>query len=128
MGVLMARNALPSSVIAWAPSSLPEAGVERFGGIFGGRPPVLVIAIPLNGRSEAVLEVTISRPPPEFVAQFGRVDGVPQIMTGPVRDIVVCVSILTHDRQDQLDNSLVVLFAVRADEIRLSDSAIFQDL
>src|SRR5690606_36251439 len=49
-------------------SSLAFARVEGLGGVLGGRPPVLVVAIPLDRGREARLEIGEARHPPELLA------------------------------------------------------------
>ncbi len=68
-----------------------------------------------------------TRRPAELGAQLRGVDGVAQIVTGAVRDVVVGVGGLAHLREDQLDDGLVVLLAVGADQVRLADLALLQD-
>ena len=60
--------------------------------------------------------------PAELVAQLGGVDGVAQVVAGPVHHVVVGVRGLAHVLEDQLDDVLVVLLAVGADQVGLADA------
>src|SRR5579862_7930772 len=51
-----------------------------------GPPPRLVVAIPLNGLRDAVIEVRLRRPPER--AQFRGADGIAAIVSGTVRDML----------------------------------------
>ena len=67
------------------------------------------------------------RRPTELGAQFGRVDRVPAVMARTVLHPVERVLILAHHPQDHAQHGDVVLFAVRADQIRLADTTLRQD-
>ena len=64
---------------------------------------------------------------PSSVRRAWRVDRVPQVVPGAVHDVVVCVRGLAEGREDQLDDLLVVLLAVGADEIGLADLALLEN-
>ncbi len=67
------------------------------------------------------------RPPAEFGAQLGRVDGIAQIVPCAVGDMVKRVGGLAHQGQDHFDDGFIVLFTVGTDEVRLTDATLFQD-
>mgnify|MGYP000217061464 CR=1 FL=1 len=67
------------------------------------------------------------RRPAQFGAQFGRVDRVAAVMARTVLDPVERVLRLTHHLEDHAKHGDVILFAVRADQIRLADTALRQD-
>ena len=92
-----------------------------------GRPPRLVVAVPLDRRGEAGLEVAVGRSPAELGAQLRGVDRIAQVVPGAVGDVVVRVARLAHQLEDQLDDVLVVLLAVGADQIGLADLALLED-
>ena len=49
-------------------------------------------------------------------------------MAGAVGDVLVVVGSVVHELQDQLDDLLVVLLAVGADEVGLADAALLNDV
>jgi hypothetical protein len=57
----------------------------------------------------------VARLPTQFGSQFGRIDGIPEVMAGAVGDVVVGVGGLANQGQDQFDNRFVVFLAVRAE-------------
>ena len=65
--------------------------------------------------------------PAEFIAEFGGVDGIAQVVPGPVHHVVVGVRGLAAVLEDQLDDVLVVLLAVDAEQLGLADFALGDD-
>ena len=60
-------------------------------------------------------------PPTELGAQLGRVDGVAQVVTGPIGHVLVVVAGPAQQFEDGLDDLMIVLLPVRADQVGLPD-------
>src|SRR5690606_26679617 len=118
----------PGASLARRPwPSLALRRVEGLGRVLGGRPPVLVRAVPVDGGGEPRAEVRVARRPAELCTQLRGVDRVAQVVAGAVGDMVVCPRRLPHQLEDQLDHVLVVLLAVGTDEVGVPDAAAVED-
>ena len=62
---------------------LPLRRVPGLGGLLGGAPPGLVVAVPRDGLGQAGGEVGVPGPPAELAAELGGVDGVAAVVAGP---------------------------------------------
>ena len=102
-------------------------GVLGLNGRLLGLPPVAVVSVPVNGVLEPGFEVGELRLPTKFGPQLGGVDRVAEVVTRPVLDLVVGIGRLPHHFEDQLKDVLVVLLAVGADQVGLTDLALGQD-
>src|SRR5699024_12307022 len=89
-----------------APGSLPGQGVLGRGGGLLRAPPVLVVAVPVDGGGQAGGEVGELRGPAQLGAQAGGVDRVAQVVPGPVGDVLVVARGAAHDLQHELDHLL----------------------
>ena len=107
---------------------LPLRRVPGLGGLLGGAPPGLVVAVPLDGLGQALREVGVPRPPAELAAELGGVDGVAAVVAEPVADPVEGVLGPAHRAEDLPQDRDVVPLAVRADEVGLAHAASGQDL
>ena len=58
-------------------------------------------AVPVDGGCQARLEVAVLGLPAELVTKLRPVDRVPQVVAGPVGDVVARVAGLPHQLQDQ---------------------------
>ena len=67
------------------------------------------------------------RRPAKLGAQLGRIDRVPTVMARTVLHPVERVLVLPHHLEDHAQHGDVVLLAVRADQIRLTDPSFCQD-
>ena len=109
------------------PCSLALTLVPGLGRGLGGLPPRTVLRVPLDRLREARLEVRVLRRPAELGAQLGRVDRVTAVVARTVLHPIERVLVLPHHPQDHAQHGDVVLLAVRADQIRLADTALRQD-
>lgn len=107
---------------------MPLLGIFSLGRLLGGTPPVLVFAIPSDGLVETLREVRVDWPPAELLLELCRVDGITAIVARTVANPVKRVLRLSHALKDGLQNVDVVLLAVRADEIGLTDSTLREDV
>ena len=97
-------------------------------GGLGRAPPVLIVAVPLDGLPQAFGEVRVARPPAELAAQLGRVDGVAAVVAGAVAHPVEVVRVPAHGLEDHAQDRDVVPLAVRADEVGLPHAALGEDV
>ena len=67
------------------------------------------------------------RSPAELGAQLGRIDRVPTVMARTILHPIERILRLPHHPQNHAKHGDVILFAVRADQIRLADTALGQD-
>ena len=102
--------------------------VARLRGGLGRAPPVLVVAVPLDGLLQAFLEVVVRRAPAELAAQLGRVDGIAAVVAGAIAHPVEVVRVLAHGLEDHAQDRDVVPLAVRADEVGLPHAAPREDV
>ena len=79
--------------------------------------------VPLDRVGEAGLEVGERRHPAELGAQLAGVDGVAQVVAGPVGDVVEGVLAAAHQRRISRTTSRFVLLALGADQVGLADPA-----
>ena len=86
-----------------------------------------MVSVPIDGVLEAGLEVGKFRLPTKLGPELGGVDRVAQVVARPVLDLVVGIGRLAHHFEDQLEDVLVVLFAVGPDQVGLTDLALGQD-
>src|SRR5215207_1437027 len=107
--------------------SLPLRGVPLFRAVLLAGPPCLVVAVPRDRLRESCLEVAEARSPTELLAELRGIDRVAQVVSGTVGDEVVGVGRLAELREDELDDLLVVLLAVGADQVRLADATLLED-
>ena len=101
--------------------------VLGLGGLLGGPPPALVLAVPLDGGREAPGEVGVGGPPAELAAELGGVDRVAAVVAGSVAHPVEGVGRLAHRAQDVAHDGDVVPLAVGADEVGLAGDAAGED-
>ena len=90
-------------------------------------PPCTVPRIPFNRLREARLEIRMPRRPTQPGAQLGRIDRVPTVMARTILHPIERILRLPHHPQNHAKHGDVILFAVRADQIRLADTALGQD-
>ena len=107
--------------------SLALPPVALLGRGLGGLPPGAVPRVPLDRLREARLEVRVPRLPAELGAQLGRVDRVAAVVARAVPDPVERVLALAHHPEDHAQHGDVVPLAVRADQVRLADTALGQN-
>ena len=86
-----------------------------------------MVAVPVDGVGQAVLEVGEPGLPAELVAELARVDGVAQVVPGPVGDLLVGVPRLPEQLEDQTQHLTVVLLAVGTDQVGLAAAATLED-
>ncbi len=86
-----------------------------------GAPPGFVVAVPVDGRGEGRWRSRRRWGSSRFGAEFGGVDGVPQVMAGRSVTRSYASGGLAGDLQDHLHDGFVVFFAVGADEVGLAD-------
>ena len=84
--------------------------------------------VPVNGVLEAGLEVGVFRLPAEFRPQLGGIDGVAQVVTRPILNVVVGVLWLAHQFEDQLEDFPVILLTVGPDQVGLTNLPLGQDI
>ena len=72
-------------------------GVPPLGGLLGGAPPGLVLAVPGDGLGEAGREVGVGRLPAELAAELGRVDRVAAVVGGAVAHPVEVVPVTAEN-------------------------------
>ena len=101
--------------------------VAGLGGLFGGAPPDLVSAVPLDGLRESCGEVRVRRNPTQLAAELGAVDGVAAVVAGAIADPVEVVLGAAEGAQDLAQDREVVALAVGADEVGLPYAAPRQD-
>src|SRR5699024_1268705 len=109
------------------PVSLTGQGVLGLGGGLLRAPPVLVLAVPVDGGLQPGREIGELRGPAQLGAQPGGVDRVAQIVAGPVGDVLIVPRGAAHDLQQQLDHLLVGLLPGGPDEGGLAYLAALQD-
>ena len=102
---------------------LPLLGVLGLGGLLGGAPPGLVVAVPGNRLRQALREVGVGRLPAQLAAELGGVDGVAAVVARAVAHPVEGVVRLPHRAQDVTHHGDVVPLAVGADEVGLAGDA-----
>ena len=107
--------------------SLALALVALLGRGLRGLPPRAVLRIPFDRLPQPGLEVRVPRRPAQFGAQPGRVDRVPTVMARTIPHPIERILRLPHHPQNHAKHGDVILFAVRADQIRLADTALGQD-
>jgi hypothetical protein len=73
------------------------------------------------------LEVRENRLPAELHPELGGVNGVAQVVAGPIRNMIVCFARLTHQLQDRFYDLLVAPLAIGADQICLADLPLGSD-
>ena len=73
--------------------------VLGLGGLLGGAPPVLVLAVPLVGGRQPLGEVGVGGEPSQLAAELGGVDGVSAVVARAVADPVEGVLGLAHGAQ-----------------------------
>ena len=98
--------------------------VPGLGSGLRGLPPGAVLGVPLDGGLQSGFEVGVPRRPTELGAQLGRVDRVTAVVARTVLDPVERVLRLSHHLQDHAQHGDVVLLAVRANQVRLTDAAL----
>src|SRR5690349_18186480 len=112
-----------SSVRGPSLATLLVAGLDR---IFQWAPPGFVVAVPVDGGTQAVLEVGVFRAPAELVVQRRGIDRIPQVVAGAVGDMIEVIRIATHQPQNAAHHRQIVSFALCANEIRAADLTVGQ--
>ena len=102
---------------------LPLGRILCLGGLLGGAPPGLVLAIPRNGSLKAAFEVGVLGLPSKLGPELGGVDGITTVVAGTVTYPFEVILGLAHGTQDSTKHRDVILLPVRADEVGLSDAA-----
>ena len=97
------------------------------GSLLGGTPPLLIFAIPFNGRGKPFGKVGMLRLPAQLTTQLRGVNGVAAVVAGTVAHPIEIVGGLAHALEDGVQNVDIVLFAVGADEVRLAVAPPRQD-
>lgn len=110
-----------------AKRSLALTLVPGFGRGLRRLPPRTVLGVPFDRLREARLEVGVLRSPTQLGAQLGRIDRVPTVMARTILHPIERILRLPHHPQNHAKHGDVILFAVRADQIRLADTALGQD-
>lgn len=87
-----------------------------------------MLGVPVDGVLKTSLEVGVFRLPTEVIPQLGGVDGITQIMTWTVLNMIVSVLRLTHQFQDHLKHFFVVLLTISPDQVGLTDLPFGQDV
>ena len=108
-------------------SLLPLRGVLRLGGLLGGAPPGLVLAVPGDRLGEALGEVGVGRLPAELAAELGGVDSVAAVVAGAVAHPVEVVLVAAERLEDLAKDGDVVPLAIGTDQVGLADAAAGQD-
>ena len=126
----MGRPGTPSGTASWrCGAGLPPLRrVLGLGGLLGGAPPALVVAVPLDGLGEALAEVGMEGLPAELALELGRVDGVAAVVTGAVAHPVEVVLGTAHLAEYLAQDVDVGALTVRAYEVGLADAAPREDV
>ena len=106
---------------------LSLGGVPRLGGLLGGVPPGLVVAVPADRLREAGGEVGARGLPAELGPELGRVDRAAAVVAGAVAHPVEVVLGASEGLQDLAQHRDVVQLAVGADQVGLADAALGED-
>src|SRR5699024_230083 len=98
-------------------------GVVVLSKLLLGRPPRLVVSIPLDSRFKPDLEVRVRRRPAKFIAKLCGIDRISEVVTRSILDVFIRVIRETERAKEGLDHFAVASFAIGTDQVGLSQTS-----
>ena len=83
--------------------------------------------VPVNSSLEAFAEVSVLWLPAKLAGELAVVDGVALVMARAVSDVFIGSLILAHELEESLDDVLIVLFAIGADQVEFARYALVEN-